>query len=257
MVFGFLDRRRRRKLTAGPFPPDWETLLAANFAQFALLPEPLRARLRDRTRVLVAEKYWEGVAGLEVTEEMQVTVAAMAGVLTLAFDDAEAFFPKVLTVLLHEEKYSRRARRRRTGGIVAEGDEWRLGEAWELGPIGLSWPDVLEGGRDPDDGFNLVYHEFAHALDMTGGTADGIPPLPNAAAERDWTATLHEELDALRRQRDAGRFIPLDDYALSDTAEFFAVATESYLERPRLLALRLPRLYGLLNSFYRLDPAGW
>ena len=257
MVFSLLSRWRRRKLTAGPFPPAWEAVIAENFPQFALLPGPLRAKLRDRLRVLVAEKYWEGVAGLAVTEEMKVTVAAMAGVLTLSFDDAEAFYPKVLTVLLHEERYSRKARRRRAGGVVAEGDEWRLGEAWDFGPVGLSWPDVLEGGRDPDDGHNLVYHEFAHALDMTGGGADGVPPLPNSRAERAWSAVLHAELDALRDQRDSGRFIPLDDYALTDEAEFFAVATESYVERPRLLMLKLPRLYGLLDSFYRLDPARW
>lgn len=257
MVFGAIRRWRRRKLTAGPFPPAWEAVLAENFAQFALLPAAHQAKLRDRARVFAAEKYWEGVGGAEVTEEMRVTVAAMACVLTLGFDDAEAFFPKVLTVLIHEEKYSRKARRRRAGGIVAEGDEWRLGEAWELGPVGLSWPDVLEGGRDPDDGFNLVYHEFAHALDMTGGTADGVPPLPNARAEREWSKTLAAELAALRDARAQGYGIPLDSYALSDEAEFFAVSTESYFERPRLLKIRLPRVYDLLDSFYRLGPAEW
>jgi hypothetical protein len=256
-MFSFLKRRRRKRLLAEPFPPAWEGYLAENFHQFALLPAPLQARLRDRMRVFAAEKYWEGVDGHEVTDEMRAVVSAMACTLTLAFDDAEAFFPKVLTVLIHGEKYSRRARRRWAGGVVAEGDEWRLGEAWELGPVGLSWPDVVEGGLDPDDGFNLVYHEFAHALDMTGGVADGTPPMPSTRAEREWSDRLGQELEELRAQRDAGRGIPLDAYALSNEAEFFAVSTESYFERPRLLRIRLPRLYELLDSFYRLGPAEW
>ena len=133
----------------------------------------------------------------------------------------------------------------------------RLGEAWDLGPVALSWPDVVEGGRDPDDGFNLVYHEFAHALDMTGGAADGVPPLPTSRAEREWVHILGEEFETLRALRAAGRGIPLDDYALTNEAEFFSVATESYMERPRLLMLKLPRLYELLDSFYRLNPAQW
>src|SRR5690606_14716611 len=134
---------------------------------------------------------------------------------------------------------------------------WRLGEAWSLGPVALSWPDVVEGGRDPDDGFNLVYHEFAHALDMIGGAADGVPPLPSEQAEREWAEILGEELESLRMLRASGRGIPLDDYALTNEVEFFSVLTESYLERPRLLQLRLPRLYDLLESFYRLQPAQW
>ncbi|HEX6987219.1 MAG TPA: M90 family metallopeptidase [Planctomycetaceae bacterium] len=256
-MFSFLKRRRRRKLLAEPFPPAWEAYLAEDFHQFALLPAPLRTKLRDRLRVFLAEKYWEGVSGFEVTDEMRVVVSAMACTLTLAFDESVAYYPKVVTVLIHGEHYSRKARRRWAGGVVSEGEEWRLGEAWDLGPVGLSWPDVVEGGLDPDDGFNLVYHEFAHALDMIGGAADGVPPLPSGRAEREWSAVLGAELDALRSQRDAGRGIPLDDYALTNEAEFFSVATESYFERPRLLRLKLPRLYGLLDSFYRLSPAEW
>jgi Mlc titration factor MtfA (ptsG expression regulator) len=256
-MFAFLKRRRRRKLLAEPFPAAWEGHLTEDFHQFTLLPEPLRVKLRDRMRVFEAEKYWEGVGGFEVTEEMRVVVSAMACVLTLSFEGDAALYPRVQTVLIHGDKYSRRARRRWAGGVVAEGDEWRLGEAWELGPVGLSWPDVVEGGIDPNDGFNLVYHEFAHALDMIGGAADGVPPLPTSDAERAWADTLGEELEDLRDQRDAGRGIPLDGYALTNEAEFFAVATESYLERPRLLRMKLPGVYELLDSFYRLGPAGW
>lgn len=255
-MLSLLTRWRRRRILSRPYPADWDDFLDQNYALYSQLPTPLRTLLRDRLRIFIAEKYWEGVAGFEVTEEMQVTIAAMACTLTLAFDESEACFPQVLTVLVHGEQYSRQSRQRWAGGIVTEGEEWRLGEAWNLGPVALSWPDVVEGGQRLD-GFNLAFHEFAHALDMTGGAADGIPPQASEALEREWTATLSQEYETLQHLFAAGRGIPLDAYALTNHAEFFAVATESYLERPRLLRIKLPRLYELLDGFYRLRPAEW
>ena len=256
-MFGFLKRRRRRKLIAVPFPPAWDEILEEYYPQFAMLPSPLQIRLRDRMRIFQSEKYWEGVGGFEVTEEMQVVISAMACTLTLAFDDADAFYSRVLTVLIHGEAYSRKAQHRSAAGVVDERYEWRLGEAWSLGPVALSWPDVVEGGRNPSDGRNLVFHEFAHALDMSGGAADGIPPVGDDRAERTWAAVFHREYEALHASWSSGLGLPIDTYALTNEAELFSVATENYLERPRLLQIKLPRLYELLDSFYRLRPAEW
>ncbi|MDQ3331173.1 MAG: zinc-dependent peptidase [Planctomycetota bacterium] len=116
---------------------------------------------------------------------------------------------------------------------------------------------MLRGGANPVDGKNVVYHEFAHALDMADGAVEGTPPLGSISAEEEWTATLQSELEELRRQYHQGFGIPIDPYGLTNPAEFFAVSTESYVERPRLLQLKLPRLYDLLDSFYRLTPAEW
>lgn len=255
-MFSFLARWRRRRILSKPFPSHWNDYLERNYLLYEWIPEARREALRDRMRIFIAEKYWEGVAGFEVTEEMQVTIAAMACTLTLAFEESEACYPHVLTVLVHGATYSRQAREQGAGGVVTERREWRLGEAWSLGPIALSWPDVLDGGRH-DDGSNLVFHEFAHALDMTSGSADGVPPRSDEEDERRWLATLTEEYESLRAQFAAGRGIPIDAYALSNHAEFFSVATENYFERPRLLQLKLPRLYNLLNGFYQLNPAEW
>ncbi len=256
-MFSFLKRRRRRKLLTQPFPPVWNGYLENYYPQFAMLPEPLQKRLRDRLRIFQSEKYWEGVGGFEVTEEMQVVISAMACTLTLAFEESEAVFPKVLTVLIHGETYSRRAQNYLGGGVISEQQEWRLGEAWHRGPVALSWPAVVEGGRNPADGQNLVFHEFAHALDMTGGIADGIPPVGDETAERNWSKVFHREFEELHTRWSAGLGLPIDPYALTNEAELFSVATENYFERPRLLQMKLPRLYDLLNSFYRLDTAEW
>lgn len=263
MVFAFLRRRRRAKLLEEPFPHVWEDMLKERFQQYSTFPVDLRRRLRDRTRIFVAEKYWEGVNGFDVTEEMQVVIAAMACTLTLAFDDDDAFFASISRVLLYPDTIARRMKQSRIGPVVTESDELHLGEAWSVtnslsgGVIVLAWSDVLRGGGSASDGRNVVFHEFAHALDMSDGAVEGIPALGSRAAEEEWLKTLRGELDALRHDYGHGYAIPIDPYGLTNEAEFFAVSTESFFERPRLLQLKLPRLYELLNSYYRLHPAEW
>jgi Mlc titration factor MtfA (ptsG expression regulator) len=263
MVFSFLRRRRRAKLLAEPFPVAWDAFLLEGFPQFASLPVEHHALLRNRLRLFAAEKYWEGINGFAVTEEMRIVISAMACTLTLAFDDDDALFPSVSRVLLFPETISRQMRQRRNGLVVTEDEEWHLGEAWSTansltgGVIALAWTDVVRGAQNPNDGKNVVYHEFAHALDMADGAVEGTPPLASGTSEEIWNATLQNELNELRRQYDSGFGIPIDPYGLTNAAEFFAVSTESYLERPRLLQIKLPRLYELLDSFYQLRPAEW
>jgi Mlc titration factor MtfA (ptsG expression regulator) len=95
MLFSFLKRRRRAKLLAETFPQKWEVVLRDGFPQFAMLPEDLQPRLRKRIQLFIAEKYWEGINGFEITDEMRVVVAAMACTLTLAFDEDSALYPNV------------------------------------------------------------------------------------------------------------------------------------------------------------------
>lgn len=263
MVFSFLKRRRRTKLLAEPFPREWEGVLREGFPQFEMIPAELQPRLRDRLRVFMAEKYWEGIDGFEITDERQLVIAAMACTLTLAFEENDALYPNVSRVLLFPQTITRQSHQRRNGFVVTEDAELHLGEAWSTtnslrgGVIALAWTDVLRGAQNPGDGKNVVFHEFAHALDMADGAVEGTPPLPTREAEKAWTSSFQREFETLRRQYDAGLGIPLDPYALTNLAEFLAVSTESYLERPRLLQLKLPALYALLDSFYRLQPATW
>jgi Mlc titration factor MtfA (ptsG expression regulator) len=165
--------------------------------------------------------------------------------------------------LLFPRTITRQSHQRRSGFVVTEDAELHLGEAWSTtnslrgGVIALAWTDVVGGAVNPSDGRNVVFHEFAHALDMADGAVEGTPPLPTQEAEEAWTRTLQREFDTLRQQYEAGFGIPLDPYGLTNLAEFLAVSTESYLERPRLLQLKLPTLYALLDSFYRLQPTSW
>ena len=240
----------RRDLLAAPFPADWLALLE-RLAFYRMLDERGQQRIRDDLRVLIAEKEWEGCGGLELTDEIRVTIAAQASLLLLNIE--HDYYPKMQTILVYPGAY-RTPSQRDAAGVVQAGDA-RLGEAWPGGPVVLAWDAARHGALDPDDGHNLVYHEFAHRLDMLDGLADGTPPLPDREAAAQWVATMTVEYDALRAAAASGRATLLDAYGATNPAEFFAVATECFFERSRQLSARHPRLYQLLRDFYQQHPA--
>ncbi len=140
------------------------------------------------------------------------------------------------------------------GGLIA-GEQGRLGEAWGQGVVVLSWDDVRRGAADMRDGQNVVLHEFAHQLDQEDGAADGAPILPGRSRYVAWARVLGAEYEQLRRDASRGRPSVLDDYGATNPAEFFAVATECFFEKPGLLRRRHPELYEELRAYYRQDPA--
>lgn len=224
-----------------------------NVPAAAFLSDDERERLRRKTQIFIAEKYWEGCQGLEITDEIRVTIAAQACLLVLNFD--EDIFKRLLTVLVYPNDYFAKDVSHRPGGVVVEGMSWRLGEAWHGGPVILSWPRVLQGGRDPHDGENVVFHEFAHVLDMQDHGVDGTPPLDSAEQYRTWKQVMTAEYERLIRHAERGRPTLLDQYGTKDPAEFFAVSTEAFFEQPVELQMRHPELYEVLRGFYRQDPA--
>ncbi len=133
----------------------------------------------------------------------------------------------------------------------------RAGESWHRGPIVLSWGDVLRGVEDPVDGFNVVLHEFAHKLDEQVGGTNGTPDLHKADHYDEWAAVLTNEYGALEKRVAKRKNVVLDEYALVSPAEFFAVATESFFEKPKKMKKRLPDLYDQLQRYYCVDPVSW
>jgi hypothetical protein len=119
----------------------------------------------------------------------------------------------------------------------------------------LAWDDVLAGGLDGDDARNVVFHEFAHKIDMLGGVIDGTPPLPDRAHRATWAEVCTAAYVDLRGRIDAGLPAFLRGYAATNEAEFFAVATETFFEQPAQLRRELPDLYAALAEFYNLDLA--
>jgi Mlc titration factor MtfA (ptsG expression regulator) len=251
MVFSWLKRRRRNKLLAEPFPVEWLRYLHENVAYYDYLTEAEQAKLRDDLRVFIAEKHWEGCGGLRITDEIKVTIAAQACLLVLALE--EDCYTRVKSILVYPRGYLGPSDRDGITGLIFE--EERSGEAWYRGPVILSWTDALEEGRDPGLGKNLVFHEFAHQLDMLDGEVDGTPPLRDPQQAEEWREVMTAEYQRLVEESEQGEATLLDEYGATSEGEFFAVATECFFTRPVEMRRRHPRLYQVLREYYRQDPA--
>ena len=256
-MLGFLKRRRRARLRALPVPDGWRAIVERNVPLFRRLPPADQSELLGHVQVLVAEKHWEGCGGLLLGDEHRVTIAAWASLLLLHRDTD--YFPRLKSVLVYPDAYVIDGEHDVGDGIVFEGEEEFSGHTQErLGAVLVNWRDVRADRRDPDDGVNLVLHEFAHLLDFEDGDGDGAPALDGgrATAAR-WQRVLGAELERLRRDVRKGRRTVLDPYGAEDPVEFFAVATEGFFETPDLLRDEHPALYEELRRFYRQDPATW
>ncbi|HNS19671.1 MAG TPA: zinc-dependent peptidase [Sedimentisphaerales bacterium] len=247
-------RRRRKKLADGPFPSEWLAILEGKVPLYAGLSEPDRAELRRHMLVFLAEKRFEGCAGLEITDEMRVVIAAHACLLLL--HRKTDYYPGLKTILVYPDAFVVPDVHHHIGDMVLESDDVRLGESWPDGSVVLSWNDMVDdaGARD---GQNLALHEFAHQLDSSGGRGDSTPVLRDQASFDAWARALGEDYDRFRRAVRRRRPEVLDEYGATDPAEFFAVATESFFENPGGLRGGYPRLYDELRKFYQQDPASW
>jgi Mlc titration factor MtfA (ptsG expression regulator) len=252
MILRWLRERRRRKLLATPFPAEWLPWLDRNVAHYPHLSSAEQARLRDRLRVFVAEKNWEGCAGLQVTDEMKVTVAAQACLIGLGLQRDP--FEGLLSILIYPSGYAVPEERWHENWSIA-GESARLGEAHYRGPVILSWDDVREDAQHPGEGHNLVWHEFAHQIDMLDRSTNGTPPLEDSRMRREWHDVMSAEYERLVEDAEEGRATLLDTYGAESEAEFFAVATECFFDCPVELREQHPRLYELLRSYYRQDTA--
>lgn len=243
--------RGRERLLAQPFPPHWLPYLE-KLPFYHRLDERARKRVRDDARVLIAEKDWEGCGGLELTDEIRVTTAAQAALLLLNIE--HDYYPDVRSILVYPSTFVSMPGPG-PDGVVREGGA-HLGEAWRRGPVILAWDAAKGGAFDPDDGHNLILHEFAHKLDMEDGLADGTPPLADRHELASWVRVMTREFTRLRGDASAGRASVLDHYGASNPAEFFAVATECFFERSSQMRSQHPELYDVLRGYYGQDPAG-
>ncbi|MCA9311777.1 MAG: zinc-dependent peptidase, partial [Phycisphaerales bacterium] len=194
-----------------------------------------------------------GCGGLEITDEIRVTIAAQAAVLLLGRETG--FYPGLRTILVYPSAYSVATPRRNPDGTMTDGTQVRLGESWHRGSVVLSWSDVVRGAADDDDGHNVVLHEFAHQLDSEDGSVNGAPALPSGARYREWARVLGHEYAELIEELHRGHRGLLDAYGSTSPPEFFAVATELFFERPRAMRGRYPELYAQLRQFFGQDPA--
>jgi MtfA peptidase len=249
-----LRRWRRARIRRQPFPPAWRAVLRERMPAFARLPADVQVRLKKHAQVLLAEVPFIGCAGLVVDDEVRVLVAVQASMLLLGRGDGA--FEGLSRVLVYPGAFVVDRVQPQPDGTQREQREALAGESWQQGQVVLSWSDVLAGAADPEDGRNVVIHEFAHRLDQAEGGANGAPRMTDAA-RRNWAAVFSAEFDALQQRLARGETGLIDAYAATNAAEFFAVTSELFIECPEKLAAAHPALHQQLRGFYGFDPRHW
>jgi len=229
----------------------WRRTVARHPHTRAMSESELR-RLQDLVKLLLHDKAIHGAGGLDVTDEMRVSIATQACVLVL--DLGLDYYRGWSEVIVYPDEFVARYEYADENGVVHQVAEPMSGEAWHGGPVILSWADASEtGGVTP---YNVVMHEFAHKLDMLNGEANGFPPLHAGMSREEWSSVFSSAYDDFCARIDAREELPIDDYAGESPAEFFAVMSEVFFEHPQLLADLYPAVYEQLARFYRQDPRG-
>jgi Mlc titration factor MtfA (ptsG expression regulator) len=251
----FLRRRRRRELEAMGLDETSRAIIARNLSVHLALTDIDLRELEGKTRVLLEEKSFEGCAGMDLTDEHRVTIAAY-GALLLLHRETD-YYPRLDSILVYPSAFH--APVRHPVGEVASIDleEERIGESWSAGSLVVSWEDVLDDLADPDAAYSVLIHEFAHQLDEEESMGEGVPALVSGRAYRSWEEIFSREYQAHCDAVDRGARTLLDEYGAESPAEFFAVASEAFFLLPLDLRMRHPDLYCQLASFYRQDPATW
>ncbi|HLB74515.1 MAG TPA: M90 family metallopeptidase [Sedimentisphaerales bacterium] len=244
----------RKRLLAAGLPDEYARIIEKNVPLYTRLPDSVKRQLGGLINIFLAEKHFEGCGGLEITDEIKVTIAAQACVLLL--NRKTRYFPKLRTILVYPHTYVAKTVSSE-GGLVVEERSVRLGESWQRGPVVLAWDSVTGGTSNTPDAQNVVIHEFAHQLDQEGGDADGAPILEDHSRYRAWAQVLSAEYKALQRKKERRSRSVMDKYGATDPAEFFAVATETFFEKSGQMRKNHPELYEELKDYYKLDPAEW
>jgi Mlc titration factor MtfA (ptsG expression regulator) len=239
-MFGVVRNWRRKRWAKRPTPALWHDYLAAHVPFVEHLEPQIRARFFRYLKIFVWEKYFFGAKGLEVSEEMKVVIGATAVRLVLHLDISE--YDRLTEVIIYPNHYHHEDKE----GIV-------FGEAHEWGTVVLSWEAVLHGLSNPHDGHDTATHEFAHVLDRASGAYNGTPDLRAREHYRPWAQVMTKNFFALQEgERKQERV--LRDYGAINEAEFFAVATEAFFEKPQQMLKHTPDLYQELKRFYGFDP---
>jgi Mlc titration factor MtfA (ptsG expression regulator) len=241
-MFGLWRAWRRRGWLREPVPESWRALAEAHLPFLPLVAPEDEAAFWDHLRIFVRGRNWEGAGGLEVTEEMKVVVGGIAA--RLARRLPYGAYDHLSSVVLYPSHYKHK-------------DEEHIvfGEANRWGTVVLSWDAVRHGIGNPRDGHDTALHEFAHVLDVADGEFDGTPPLDDHAQLRAWAGVFSEHFLRLRSDGRRRRAL-LRQYGATNEAEFFAVATEAFFEKPSQMRKKAPDLYEELKRFYGLDPDG-
>jgi Mlc titration factor MtfA (ptsG expression regulator) len=254
LAFG-LPTWRLKRVLARPLDAQWQAILSRNIPVVSRMSGDLQHQLHKLVQQFLHQKKFVGCAGLEVDDEMRLTIAGQACLLLL--NRRTRVYPALHTILVYPSAFMVPRKEVDEAGVVTEARQDLLGESWGDGRVILAWDHVQRGSGDWTDGQNVVLHEFAHQLDSESGSNNGAPYLGSQDNYRNWSAVLSRDfaslqVDAMYRQQSV-----MDHYGATSPAEFFAVATETFFEKPWQMAERHGALFSELFKYYRVDPRAW
>jgi Mlc titration factor MtfA (ptsG expression regulator) len=251
----FYRQFKRNKIRRQPFPEAWRKIIKRRIPYFGKMPADLQLQLKKHIQVFIAEKTFNGYQGIVINDEIRVTVAAQACLLLL--NRKTDYYPNLQTIAIYPDAFIKKQQQTDHNGLHSEQTSVMLGESWQFGKVILSWKHTIAGASIPDDGSNLVIHEFAHQLDQENGQANGLPWLGKRVSIKHWASVFEREYQQLKQRSEQGVKSLLDDYGATDPAEFFAVASEVYFEQPQQLYRQHRSLYRQLRKYYQVDPNNW
>lgn len=238
-----------------PFPTAWRKTLMHNFPVYRRMPTDLQLQLKRLIKQFIHEKTYIGCAGFEIDDEVRVTIAASACLLLL--NRGTDVYAGLHYILVYPDAFLVRRETTDTAGLKIMQQKGVLGESWDNGKVILSWQDVLKGNKNFSDGSNVALHEFAHQLDHETGATNGSPSLGTAARYERWSSVFIDEFKRLQQAAYHGDETLIDRYGATEPAEFFAVVTETFFEKPAQMAKQHPSLFKELQSYYQVDPRNW
>jgi Mlc titration factor MtfA (ptsG expression regulator) len=246
---------RLKRVLARPMEPAQLAILERNLPIYHSMSHDLQLQLQKLVQQFLHQKKFIGCAGLDIDDEMRVTIAGQACLLLL--NRPTRVYPALHTVLVYPTAFLVPRNQVDEAGVVTEARQDLLGESWGDGRVVLSWDHVQRGARDWTDGQNVVLHEFAHQLDSESGSNNGAPYLGSKQSYRSWSEVLSRDFanlrfDAMYRQQSV-----MDHYGATSPAEFFAVATETFFEKPYQMADHHSQLFDEFRKYYRVDPRAW
>lgn len=246
-------RRARKRLLATALSDHQRSIVTKQVPLTRKLPSEFRDKLDGEINLFLNQVEFTGCNGLDVTEDMKLSIAAQACLLVV---NRDLWYDHLNTVLIYPSAF-KSLHQERTGYVVQEKETVRTGESWARGPVILSWKHSQEGALNDDDGHNVVFHEFAHKIDELSGRTNGIPQLDDIESLQDWAEAFDVAFKRHVQATETGQKTTIDPYGASGPQEFFAVAVEAFFEKPEALKRHEPKVFQQMSGFFQLDPSTW
>ena len=254
LAYRFWSKKQARAaLLTAPLSNQQRAIIADQVPIIRRLPKDLRDKLDGKVNLFLDQVDFQGCDGLEVTEEMKLSIAAQACLLVI---NSDLWYDNLTTILIYPNAFKSR-QQRRSGYVVTEKEIVRTGESWDRGPVILSWAHSRQGALDDHDGQNVVFHEFAHQIDDLSGGTNGVPVLSKGQSFAEWEHVFLTAYDAHVQAVEHGQHTVIDPYGATGHEEFFAVSVEVFFEKPQALKRDVPEVYEQLSKLFHLDPVNW